>query len=344
MLRTTLLAGAVALAGCADRTRLVEAYASTGEVVVACVEGDFTLEAVTPSVMLVLDRSASMASSLGSGTRWSTLVGALETALPPVDDSMELGLALFPAAGGQECRVADAPELWPASGQVDALLARVRSSTLVGGTPTALALDAAAAALTTERPRAMVLATDGLPNCNGALSLATCACPAGTSCLTAQRCIDDARTLERLAVHADEGVPTWIIGIGDDVTSSAILDAMAIAGGRPARGAHRFVAASSPAELQAAFVGIRDELSSCTYTSPSVPEGTGSMVLTLDGAVVPEDASGASGWTWSSRARGELVLRGTWCQQAIAAAAPTVKISVVCAEPADGGSGAVIAN
>lgn len=344
--RVGLTVASLVLTACDDRTRLVEAYSLTAvETAVACTEGDFSLEPATPSVMLVLDRSASMSSTLGSGTRWSTMVGALDVALPPVDQTMELGLFLFPAASssGQECTVPDGPELWPATGQVSALLSRVRSSAMVGGTPTALALDAAAAALTSTRPRAMVLATDGLPNCNASLSTATCACPAGTSCVTAQRCIDDARTLERLATHADEGIPTWIIGIGDDVTSSAILDAMALAGGRPMSGAHHYAAATSPAALQAAFVTIRDELSSCTYTSPSVPDAAGAMVLTLDGVVVPEDASGTSGWTWSSRARGELVLRGAWCQRAIAAEAPVVRISVVCAEePTDAGAQAVI--
>jgi hypothetical protein len=184
----------------------------------------------------------------------------------------------------------------------------------------------------------MVLATDGLPNCNAALSAASCACPTGTSCLSAQRCIDDARTLARLAAHAEAGIPTWIIGIGEDVTSTPILDAMALAGGRPSAGAHRYAAATSPAELQQAFITIRDELSSCVYTAPSVPDADGAMVLTLDGVPVPEDVSGTSGWTWSSRARGELALRGAWCAKAIASVAPVLKISVVCAEAADAGT------
>jgi hypothetical protein len=322
-------AGLSLLAGC-DRTRLVPAYSLTEQV--ECIAGDFTLEAATPEVMLVLDRSGSMSSSFGSGTRWSTLEASLESVLPTVNEDIALGLALFPAAGAStaECRVADAPELWPATGQVTRLLTSLRSTSMVGGTPTAPALDLAASAFTSTRPRAMVLATDGLPNCNAALNPASCACPSGTTCTTAQRCIDDARTLERLSAHANAGIPTWVIGIGGDVTGSALLDAMAVAGGRPSSGTQRYVSAQSALELQSAFAQIRDELSSCVFTSPSVPDGDGTITVQLDGVFVPQDASGSNGWTWNSLERGELVLRGAWCSKAIAAHDPVVRISVTC--------------
>jgi hypothetical protein len=330
MARRILVGAVVSLLGC-QGDRLVPAYSVTDELTVECSEGDFTLDAATPEVMLVLDRSGSMSSAFGSGSRWSTLVSALEVALPPVNEQMALGLTLYPSpgGGGQECTVPESPEFWPATGQVGALLASVRSSTLVGGTPIALALDVAAAALTSTRPRAMVLATDGLPNCNATPSTASCSCPSG-GCTSAVRCIDDARTLDALNRHAEAGIPTWIIGIGGDVTGTTLLDAMAVAGGRPASGAHRSLSASSPVELQAAFVQLRDELSSCVFTSPSVPDANGSLVVMLDGVIVPNDASGIDGWVWSSQARGELTLRGSWCAKAIAARSPVVRISVTC--------------
>ncbi|MFT3710464.1 MAG: VWA domain-containing protein [Archangium sp.] len=325
----------VAVIGCGcDRTRLVPAYSLTEQV--ECIAGDFTLTTAAPEVMLVLDRSGSMSSTFGSGTRWSTLESSLENVLPTVNEDIALGMALFPAAStsSAECRVADVPEYWPATGQVSKMLASLRSTSMVGGTPTAPALDLAASAFTSTKPRAMVLATDGLPNCNASLNPASCACPSGTTCTTAQRCIDDARTLERLSAHATEGIPTWVIGIGDDVTGSALLDAMAVAGGRPASGTRKYVSALNASELQNAFAAIRDELSSCVFTSPSVPDANGTITVQLDGVFVPQDASGVNGWTWSSLERGELVLRGDWCSKAIAASAPVVRVSVTC-EPVD---------
>ncbi|MBL8910518.1 MAG: VWA domain-containing protein [Archangium sp.] len=330
---------AVSLTAC-DRTRLVPAYSLAEQV--ECIAGDFTLTSSVPEVMLVLDRSGSMSSAFGNGTRWSTLVSALESTLPTTSETMALGMTLFPAAGSAaECRVPVAPEFVPATGQVSALLSTVRTSTLVGGTPTAEALDVAAAGFTSTKPRAMVLATDGLPNCNASLNPSSCACPSGTSCTTAQRCIDDARTLERLSAHASDGIPTWIIGIGGDVTATTLLDAMALAGG----GAPHSVSALDAAQLQSAFASIRDELSSCVFTSPSAPDANGTITVMLDGVFVPQDASGTNGWTWTSQQRGELVLRGDWCakairhptsspQGALTAMNPIVRVSVTC-EPVE---------
>lgn len=286
------------LCGC-DQTRLVAAYGA--EEALTCTAGEFSLEPVVPDVMLVLDRSKSMTTSFGASTRWQTLVSALSVVLPPVDGEMALGLYLFPSASGEQCAVSSTPELYPQVNQVPALLTRLRTSAMSGGTPTAEALAAAASHLSSERPRAMVLATDGLPNCAG-----------------------DEATLDTLAALSNEGIPTWVVGIGDDVNGEALLDAMAVAGGRPPRSS-----ASSASGLEAAFTSIRTELSRCSFTTPSVPDDGGGIVVTLDGAVVPEDASGVSGWTWTSLERGELALRGEWCERASSNA--QLRLSITCA-------------
>jgi hypothetical protein len=236
------------------------------------------------------------------------------------------GSRCFPRA---ERTAPNAPEFEPATQQVNALLTRVRSSELVGGTPTAAALDVAASGLTGSGPRAMVLATDGLPNCNASLNSATCSCPNG-NCSNSLRCIDDANTLERLAAWSNAGIPTWVIGIGADVTGSELLDAMAVAGCRPAASSPKYLSALSSSELSAAFIDIRDELASCSFTSPSVPDDGGTLIVTLDGVAVPQDASGADGWTWNSETRGELSLRGSWCTKAIASTQKLLRVQVTC--------------
>lgn len=289
----------VILLSACDRTQLVASY-SVSEAL-TCTAGEFTLEPVAPDVMLVLDRSKSMTTSFGSSTRWQTLVSALTTVLPPVDSEIAFGLYLFPSASGEQCAVSSTPELYPQVNQVTTLLTRLRTSAMAGGTPTSEALSAAASHLASDRPRAMVLATDGLPNCAG-----------------------DEATLNTLADLSNEGIPTWVIGIGDDINGDALLDAMAIAGARPPR-----ASANSASELEAAFTAIRDELSTCTFTSPSIPDDGGSIIVTLDGAIVPQDASGVSGWTWTSLERGELTLRGEWCSRSSSTA--QVKLTITCA-------------
>lgn len=331
----------IALLACSALTAcheppLVAAYSATEELAVACQDGDFTLEATTPEVMLVLDRSSSMANTFSAGTRWTNLVAALERALPAVNSQMALGLTLFPGAStGQECAAPTAPELLPAVGQVSDILSKLRVSRLIGGTPTAEALDVAARQLDSAHPRALVLATDGLPNCNPGLNPATCACSL-SACPTAYGCTDDARTLARLSAWTEAGIPTWVIGIGNDVAGNALLDAMALAGGRPNATSPRYVQALSTEALDAALAQLRDELTSCVFTASSVPDTAGTAVLSLDGVFVPYDASGVNGWSWSSQARGELALRGDWCRKAIAATDPVVRLSVSCgAEAAD---------
>jgi hypothetical protein len=179
--------------------------------------------------------------------------------------------------------------------------------------------------------RAMVLATDGGPNCNGALNPQTCTCAdLGAGCRrNANQCLDDVRTVARIASHANQGVPTYVIGIGNDA-ASATLDAMANAGGRPQSGAHRYYAATSEAELDAALVTIRDAVGACTYLTPSVPDAQGRISLTIDGKTVPFDA--ANGWTWSDQANGEIVLSGAACKL-VSTAALNVVATVSCSEP-----------
>ncbi len=308
-MRKSLIVVSLVLCGC-DQTQLVPAYSV--ESALLCTAGTFSLEPVAPDVMLVVDRSQSMASTFGTSTRWQTLVSALSTVLPPVDAEVALGLYLFPSADGAQCSVSSTPTLYPQLNQVSTLLAALRTSPMAGGTPTADALQAAASHLSDERPRAMVLATDGMPNCNA-------------SC-TAQRCVDDTRTLNTLAALAEDGVPTWVVGIGDDVSGTTLLDAMARAGGRPASGARSYVAGSSQTELEHAFVAIQRELASCTFTSPSVPDDGGAIVVTLDGETVP-----AEGWSWTSLARGELALHDVWCERAASMTQPTLTLLITCA-------------
>lgn len=332
MSRSALLTLTCALAasGC-DRTRLVPALElSAGP---QCLAGDFTLKRATPAVMLVLDRSASMASGFGSGTRWSTLRSALATTLPALGEDVELGAFLYPAAGqAGQCAVPDAPALSPRAGQVNAVKALLASSTPGGATPTADAIDAAANALdqsiAADEPRALVLATDGAPNCNPGLSPASCTCIDGRACVSSERCLDDARTAARLRSWAASGVPTWVIGIATEPTLSGVLNTLAVAGGRPKAGGQAFFSAASPAELTVAFDELQAQLRSCVFLSPSVPDVGGAFGVTLDGVTI--DADPANGWIWGALERGELVLRGAACARAAASPSGTLSVSVRC--------------
>ena len=290
-----------------------------------CLEGRFPLSPATPVVVLVLDKSGSMAERFGgpaTDTKWNALRDSLRQTLPAVNDTMELGLLLYPVSLNQSCSSFVRPNLDPALRQVPTIIQALDDALPAGGTPTADAIQTAANSLLTRRTassaRALVLATDGVPNCNPVLNPRACTCSATPPC-SALACVDDDRSILRVSNIADAGIPTYVIGIESNTGGSfEVLDRMAVAGGRalPAMpGERRYYAATNSTELAQAFSSIRDQVARCTFLTSSVPNATGSIRVEVDSVVVPFDPSGLTGWSWSDRANGEVVFRGPACAQ-----------------------------
>lgn len=307
---------------------------------VACVDGRLSLLPARPVVMLVLDRSSSMSQSFpGTGTsKWSALRGALHQALPPWGSSMELGALIFPSIQAAACTVGTAPDVQPALENVGAVLARIDSTSPSGSTPTAIALERAGASLSSRRTagsaKALVLATDGAPDCNGALDPRTCVCVGGNGPCTAVRCLDDTRSLERLTTLAASGIPTWVVGLRgiNDAVFVGVLNRMADAGGRPqVGGAQRFYSASSQQEVESALTTIRQQVGRCRYLTPSVPDVGGTIELRLDGTFLPYDGARFGGWTWIDTGNGELELNGEACTRSESLPLEALEVVVKCA-------------
>lgn len=321
---------AVALASCGARTGLLAPEpdasvidAGDDAAPVACHPGSFTLARARPTVMFVVDRSGSMNTRFSSvGSRWAVLGKALGKALPPVDATMQLGLLVFPLAGSSRndtsCGLPGKVNLLPALHNAQPLLGVLGSAGPGGATPTADAISLAGNALlgvrSAKSARAMVLATDGGPNCNSTLDPSTCVCAdLGQNCRRdGALCLDDKRTVSRIGGFADQGLPTYVIGIGNDA-SAATLDAMAVAGGRPqVNASHKFYGVTNESELDAALVTIRDQVGKCTYLTTSVPDELGTIRLFIDGKLIPYDAS--NGWVFFDKKNGEIVLAGAACE------------------------------
>jgi hypothetical protein len=190
----------------------------------------------------------------------------------------------------------------------------------------------------------MILATDGEPNCNGSLDPGSCTCvESNAGCrFNVNQCLDDVRTIDRIASQAKKGLPTYVIGIEDasDARFASVLDRMAEAGGRPQTGAtHKYYSGNSEAELEAALVTIRNQVGSCTYLTTSVPDARGTISVTLDGANLPFDPSGTSGWGWSDRNNGEILLAGDACATVAAEPVPALTAQVTCGGDASSDAG-----
>jgi len=322
---------------------------------VGCIPGKFTFTLATPQLMFVLDRSGSMQYVLtenrqarfGETSRWSALEAALSQTMTPFSSQIAMGARFFPSANADaydsvlacmqdHSSVAIAPALYNAEPILDVF----EKTTPVGGTPTAIALQLAAQEISSSRAvaRAIVVATDGAPNCNPALDGDTCACTSTTPGACAQadngntNCLDDARTVQTIAtIFGTQKIPVYVIGIGVTGGFAATLDAMAVAGGRPRSGSPRYYRAASPAEMTAAFTLVRDSVAKCSYITPSSPYDPDSITVDIEGQPVERDPTHVNGWDWIDQAYGHLQLFGPACDQATAT---NVSGTVTC-EPAD---------
>ncbi len=314
---------------------------------VGCQTGHIALFRATPSVMFVLDRSGSMNSTFGQNTRWVALTNALAATLPAVSLEMEIGALLYPGlSAARSCAIDTATTIAPAFGNAPAVIAQMVVTRPAGQTPTADAVMQAATLLSGRRAaasaRALVLATDGAPNCNAALNPRTCVCAnnaGGFGCRSSENCLDDTRTVANIGLLRQSGLPTYVIGIQsqNDAAFIATLNAMAVAGGRArGGGSQSYYAANSESEIAAALTIIRDQVGRCVYLTTSVPDSRGSIAVSVNGEIVASADGGTDGWQWGNQANGEIVLSGKPCETTAAQAAPAVEALVVCAS-ADAG-------
>lgn len=306
------------------------------------------LTPITAEILLVLDRSTSMSWSLtgptGAGpSRWSILGGALRAELPAWDGSSDLGLLFFPEPGGTNCTTASVPHLEPAPDGSGPLLSRLAATMPGGRTPTAAAMTTArdwfVAHRDPDRPQAVVLATDGAPNCNAALDARTCRCtngaglPAG-GCPERELCLDDTRTLAVIADLLGAGVPTYVVGIDGepDPALSIVLTRMAAAGGRPnpLDPARAYYSVRRPEDLGAALERIEASIARCVLVLERPAPEDRPLTVTLDGALVPADPSGTDGWRWTSDGSGRVELHGPTCDRAQDGASHVLELLVDC--------------
>lgn len=370
------LAASLALPCCGARTGLlVPDVATTPDAVVdvvdvtdvtdvprvrGCVPGRFDLAARAADVLLVLDRSGSMAQGLdGSRTnsKWRQLRDALAATLPRFQDRIDVGAIFYPEDGAETrtaaCAFANIPsaDVDPAARTAPRVLSVFDATGPGGSTPTAAALLRAYTWFVRNpdplRAQYIVLATDGGPNCNAALNPATCTCVGpggggGRGCGSdANRCLDDARTVSEIAEIATNpvtAIPTFVIGLaGDnDPTFAATLTAMAIAGGRPNRtaaGAPTYFDVRVAGDLERAFTTVQNTIARCTFVAPSRPSERDTITLRLGGAVIPRDTARANGWDWTDRTLGELTLFGAACPLS-ASPSTVVNATVECAPDA----------
>lgn len=318
-----------------------------------------------PNVYFVLDISGSMTSRLvrGDDSKIDAAKEALTTVAAEIGHRVQFGLTTFPGDEEPDLNDLDPDDpipLWGCSPgdeifplqagdplvclnkrpngpvlrdfkrQVEALQPHggtPLSPTLVNLTPSVIGL---------EGSTAIVLLTDGSPNCNPraeceaeqcslnwvGTALDGTACDEGFNCCDPENVSDlladaggycedsnaSASALERLS---RAGVFTYVIGVLGDEDFDDSMNALAEAGGRPRSGDRAYYDVESLDELTDAVRTIGSAVAqNCEIELLDRPPAANELNVYFDGEVVPND--GAQGWTLN----GEVVtLHGDACHR-----------------------------
>ena len=212
-----------------------------------------------PNVHIVLDRSGSMTSSMaGAGTRWAAATQTINKLVGLADPvrAAKIGLAMFPNAGCDSL-LSVRPD-YSTKAAITSAMAAVMPS---GSTPSGTAIRDAAALTELKdvtRKQYIILLTDGGPGCGGEPDTVT-----GTV------------NQITLARTASPSIGTYVVGVGDGLTSSeqSALGQMATAGGYPEATAARYYKGTTVSELESSLtkimIAIQTENAGCVDATPA---------------------------------------------------------------------------
>lgn len=279
-----------------------------------------------PLLYFVLDRSGSMMAMEDGQTRYEKVRAATLDLVDSLGALVRVGVTLYPspdAGPGTECAPGEevySPKVNPGSGFSSAI-----DVDPLGGTPTAATLQYVRPKLAGQPdPKVVILATDGAPNCNSALSCDASGCiiniagecPSNVNCCQppagpVENCLDYNATIEAIDALVAEGTPVYVIGIPGSELFGTVLNAMALHGGHALQNAPQYYYKVDDLDgLAEIFKGIARELVSCEFDLTSPPTEQGLTNVYFDGTVVYLDPE--NGWTWVDGDTIELV--GAACE------------------------------
>ena len=323
-----LAAAAVLTSACNSHDIKPVSYNSEG----VCSD-EVKVEVVKPKVMLVLDKSGSMAMetwdddgdpSTAEVTRWHTLHGVVDGLLEARESQVEFGATLFPSAGAsgddyaKACLMNDTSEVGVALDNRERIMATLpgADAEVEGGTPATAGISRALDHLLdidTEDPLAMILVTDGAANCME-----------GLSGYESMETYDENLPSAVAEAHGSHGIPTYVVGIDirdEEATLPKVnpfdkLNEVAQMGGAPRDGSESFYNVSDAAELQAALDEIAGSLS-CAIELDQLPPDENAMLVTVGGEQQEEvsDCDTEDGWRWApDAAEGTVEMCGSACE------------------------------
>lgn len=281
-----------------------------------------TVTVGTPDLLLVVDKSQSMQSSLLSGeNKWLTMRDALASVTEDFGESIYFGLSLYPR--GAAC---DAGEINVeiALNNSANVVAALDSVTPVGATPTHLTLDVAltyfASLPVNPAGRYVLLATDGVPNC-------------GYDPITDRNSGQVSSKSEAVAAIGalrSADITTFVVGFDQE----SLADDSALVAMAEAAGTAPYLEASSPNELRTAFANISSQIGMeiCSLNLSAVPEDPDKLGVYFDDVQVPRTPSHADGWDYDEGCNC-ISFYGAACDQLRGSQVETTHVDYGCPGP-----------
>lgn len=306
----------------------------------SCSDTSFTTgdDVLNPRILLVIDKSGSMnADDSGGQRKWDAARNALSGVVQSLEHQIEFGLMLYPNGDAENdvCREGNLREPVQPTNAGD-IINVLNNTEPGGGTPTAVTLGEARAALDNlgegnGSARAVILATDGGPNCNESLDGNTCRCVSTNpqDCIDFPgNCLDDSNTIGAAASLNAAGYPVFVVGIDGSEAFSDVLNSLATAGGTAQAGASAFYGVDDQGQLEQALEDIAIRVGVCRFDLPTNFQATDATV-TVNGTEVARDTGRINGWDQVDPNTIELF--GVPCNEAVnGGAGATVVVIRVC--------------
>jgi hypothetical protein len=317
-----------------------------------------------PNLYFILDASGSMGEPFGddSDSKYEAAVSAITQVLKAIGHRVSYGAALFPNPAQDSCvpgkqifeTQAGDPIACTRTGRTGSVLSiliqRLRAYQPGGGTPLSTTLESLAPTLRALGGKtAVIIATDGAPNCNPDATCTTDLCetnrahwqyPSGLICEAPinccdpsvdpkgpLNCVDDVGTNEIIASLSANAIPTYVIGLPSEEALSTVLDSMAIAGGTAREQLPRYYETTDAQSLADTLKKIATSIAvSCTLKLSQSPPNWAQVAVYFDNAQIP----GLSDDGWQPVDASTLQITGSYCDQLMTGNVMQVQIAAGC--------------
>ncbi len=298
-----------------------------------CEGVSYQVNAVAPDFLIVMSRAMELGSYLDQNcivpecVKWSILQSAVQTVLA-ANPTYNYGLMMFGAGGA--CDIPQFPDVAVSPQNWMTVTGVIGGVTLGGTSPMAETVASAASYLASvpdTSPKYILLVTDGEATCG----------PGDTS----GTMDDSARAEQEISAAYYAGFPTLVLGVAylNDAQAVANLNTMANAGAYPQVGANTayYDAGSSAgiSALEQAISTMAGPGPDCTFPVPTGGQPGVALEVTIehgsDRIVVPYDAAGTSGWSYTDSTATAFNLTGAYCSELGVSGQTTVEVMWNCA-------------